>query len=111
MVHGWNGVPGTVKGLFYGGGMSQFCAELVGVTVCFITLAAITFIVFKVIGVILGGHRPTLEVEIGGLDIPEMGCYDYSGMVMDKEVESPHPKGYANPAMSIPSSKLPAATK
>ena len=108
---GWNGVPGTVKGLFYGGGMSQFWAELVGVTVCFITLAVITIVVFKVIGVILGGHRPTLEVEIGGLDIPEMGCYGYSGMVMDKEVESPHPKGYANPAMSIPSSKLPAATK
>jgi Amt family ammonium transporter len=102
---GWNGVPGTVKGLFYGGGMSQFWAELVGVSVCFITLAAITFIVFKVIGVILGGHRPTLEVEIGGLDIPEMGCYGYSGMVMDKEVETPHPKGYSDPAMSVPSSK------
>jgi len=108
---GWNGVPGTVKGLFYGGGMSQFWAELVGVTVCFITLAVITIVVFKVIGVILGGHRPTLEVEIGGLDIPEMGCYGYSGMVMDKEVESPHPKGYTDPAMSIPSSKLPMAVK
>jgi len=26
----WNAVPGYVKGLFYGGGMSQFWAELVG---------------------------------------------------------------------------------
>src|SRR5664280_2785469 len=29
---GWNGVAGTVKGLFYGGGISQFWAELIGVT-------------------------------------------------------------------------------
>jgi Amt family ammonium transporter len=108
---GWNGVPGKVTGLFYGGGMNQFWAELIGCTACFVTLAVLTFIVFKVVGVIVGGHRPTLEVEIGGLDIPEMGCYGYSGMVMDKEVETPHPKGYANPAMSIPSSKLPAAVK
>ena len=92
---GWNGVPGTVKGLFYGGGMSQFWAELVGVTTCFITLAVITFVVFKVIGLILGGHRPSEDVEIGGLDIPEMGVLGYSGMVMDKDVETPHPKGYS----------------
>ena len=103
---GWNGVPGTVKGLFYGGGMSQFWAELVGVTVCFITLAVITFIVFKVVGLILGGHRPSLDVEIGGLDIPEMGCYGYSGMVMDKEVETPHPKGFSSPAASISKSTV-----
>ena len=35
---GLNGVAGNVMGLFYCGGMSQFWAELVGVTTCFITL-------------------------------------------------------------------------
>ena len=100
-----------VLGLFYGGGMSQFWAELIGCVTCFITLAVITYVVFKVIGVVLGGHRPTLDIEIGGLDIPEMGCYGYSGMVMDKEVETPHPKGYSNPAASVPSSsKTPVST-
>ena len=97
---GWNAVPGKVTGLFYGGGMGQFWAELIGVTTCFITLGAITFIVFKVIGLMLGGHRPSLEVEIGGLDIPEMGVLGYSGMVMDKEAETPHPKGYSGAASS-----------
>ena len=107
---GWNGVAGKVTGLFYGGGMGQFWAELIGVATCFVTLGVITFVVFKVIGVILGGHRPSLEVEMGGLDIPEMGCYGYSGMVMDKEVETPHPKGYANPATSVPSPKSTVST-
>ena len=107
---GWNGVPGKVTGLFYGGGMGQFWAELIGVTVCFVTLGVLTFIVFKVVGLVLGGHRPSLEVEIGGLDIPEMGCLGYSGVVMDKEVETPHPKGFSNPALSIPSPKSTVST-
>jgi Amt family ammonium transporter len=97
---GWNGVSGTVRGLFYGGGMSQFWAESVGVLTCFITLALITIIVFKVIGLMIGDHRPSVEVEIGGLDIPEMGVYGYSGMVMDKEAETPHPKGFSSAASS-----------
>jgi Amt family ammonium transporter len=101
-----------VLGLFYGGGMSQFWAELIVVTTCFITLAVITFIVFKVIGAILNGHRPTLDVEIGGLDVPEMGCLGYNGVVMDKEVETPHPKGYSNPSASVPAaSRTPVSTR
>src|SRR3989475_12145302 len=34
---GWNGVPGTVKGLFYGGGLGQFLAGVIGVAYCLIT--------------------------------------------------------------------------
>ena len=34
-----------VKGLFYGGGMSQFLAECVGVAACFVTLAVLSLIV------------------------------------------------------------------
>src|SRR6185369_9146349 len=44
---GWNGVSGTVTGLFYGGGLSQFWAELVGVTTCFITLSLLSLFVYK----------------------------------------------------------------
>jgi len=94
---GWNGVPGKVTGLFYGGGMSQFWAELIGVTTCFVTLAILTIIVFKIADALVG-NRVSEEVEIQGLDIPEMGVLGYSGMVMDKEAETPHPKGYAKPA-------------
>ena len=85
---GWNGVSGTVRGLFYGGGMSQFWAELVGVTTCFVTLAVLSIIVYKFAEVIVG-NRVSLEVEIEGLDVPEMGVPGYAGMVMDKQSETP----------------------
>jgi Amt family ammonium transporter len=89
---GWNGVPGTVRGLFYGGGLSQFWAEAIGVLTCFVTLAVISWVVFKVIDLTIG-LRPDRETEINGLDIPEMGLLGYSGTVMDKESETPYPRG------------------
>jgi Amt family ammonium transporter len=99
---GWNGVSGTVRGLFYGGGLSQFWAELIGVTTCFVTLAVLAFIVFKIVEVAVG-NRVDAEVEIDGLDIPEMGVTGLSGIVMDKHSETPMPKGeqvpVARPAM------------
>ncbi len=36
---GWNGVPGTVKGLFYGDG-SQLIAQLIGTATCFKFIAS-----------------------------------------------------------------------
>lgn len=85
---GFNGVAGNVKGLFYGGGMSQFWAELIGVTTCFVTLSIISIIVYKIIEAMVG-NRVSLEVEIEGLDVPEMGVAGYAGMVMDKRAETP----------------------
>jgi Amt family ammonium transporter len=82
-----------VIGLFYGGGMSQFWAELVGVTTCFVTLGVLSLIVFKIVTLMSGGtQRPTAEVEIDGLDIPEMGVLGYSGCVADKAMETPTSK-------------------
>ncbi len=85
---GWNGVAGTVKGLFYGGGMSQFWAELVGVVTCFVTLTILSFIAYYIAEWTVG-NRVSLEVEIEGLDVPEMGVPGYGGMVMDKQSETP----------------------
>ena len=85
---GWNGVPGTVRGLFYGGGWSQFIAELIGVTTCFVTLSILSIIVYKIAEVLVG-NRVSVEVEIEGLDIPEMGVTGYAGVVMDKQAETP----------------------
>ena len=89
---GWNGVAGNrCKGLFYGGGMGQFWAELIGVTTCFVTLSVLrsssTIIAEKLVG-----NRVSLEVEIEGLDVPEMGVPGYAGIVMDKQSETPMPK-------------------
>jgi len=86
---GWNGVSGTVRGLFYGGGMSQFWAELIGVTTCFVTLSILSIIVYKIAEALVGNRVPE-EVEIEGLDIPEMGVTGYCGMVLDKASETPH---------------------
>jgi Amt family ammonium transporter len=85
---GFNGVAGNVAGLFYGGGMSQLFAELIGVTTCFITLSILSLIVYKIIEVTVG-NRVSVEIEIEGLDIPEMGVAGYAGMVMDKQAETP----------------------
>ena len=89
---GWNGVSGTVKGLFYGGGLSQFWAEFIGVTTCFVTLSALSFVVYFLAEKLVG-NRVSLEVEIDGLDIPEMGVTGYAGVVMDKQSETPMLKG------------------
>ncbi len=85
---GWNAVSGTVKGLFYGGGLGQFWAELIGVTTCFITLSILSIIVYY-LAEMLVGNRVSQEVEIEGLDLPEMGVPGYAGMVMDKQSETP----------------------
>jgi Amt family ammonium transporter len=88
---GWNGVAGTVTGLFYGGGLNQFWAEAVGVVTCIVTLSTIAFVVYKIAEVLVG-NRVSLDTEIEGLDIPEMGVLGYSGVVLDKMAETPNPR-------------------
>jgi Amt family ammonium transporter len=85
---GWNAVPGTVRGLFYGGGMGQFWAELIGVTTCFVTLAVISLVVYFIAEKLVG-NRVSKEVEIAGLDLPEMGAPGYAGVVLDRASETP----------------------
>ncbi len=85
---GWNGVKGTVTGLFYGGGMNQFWAELIGVVTCFITLSVISLIVFKITDVLVG-NRADPSAEVNGLDVPEMGIPGYVGVKLDKFSETP----------------------
>jgi len=74
--------------LFYGD-PSQFVAQLIGVCTNFIYVAAISWVVFKVIGLITGGMRVSPETELDGLDIPEMGTEGYAGVRMDKNSETP----------------------
>lgn len=84
---GWNGVAGTVKGLFYGDS-SQFIAECVGVAANFVYVGLISLIVFKLIDLVIG-LRPSPEVEVDGLDVPEMGIPGYVGIKLDKFSETP----------------------
>jgi len=72
---GLNGVPGPVRGLLYGDG-SQLAAEAIGVVTCFVFVFSVFFVFFKVVDKLVG-NRVSAEVEINGLDIPEMGALAY----------------------------------
>jgi Amt family ammonium transporter len=72
---GWNGVPGTVKGILYGDG-SQLVAQIVGTATCFIFVYAAMWSWFKISNKITP-IRVKAEDELAGLDIPEMGVLGY----------------------------------
>jgi Amt family ammonium transporter len=72
---GFNGVEGTVRGLFYGGA-SQFIAQIIGTVSCFIFIFAVSWGFFKAYDVVFG-MRVSPEVELEGLDVPEMGAHGY----------------------------------
>src|SRR3989449_3162935 len=72
---GFNGVEGTVRGLFYGGA-SQFVAQVIGTTTCFAFIFSASWAFFKVYDLVFG-MRVSPEVELEGLDVPEMGAHGY----------------------------------
>ena len=79
----WNGVPGSVTGLFYGDA-GQLVAQLIGVATllgCMFTLGFVANAVLEMVW----GHRVTAKVELEGLDIPEMGAVGYPEFVLKAE--------------------------
>jgi len=72
---GWNGVPGTVTGLFYGA-PKQFLAEVIGTLTCFVFVFMMFYVFFKVLDKVMG-NRVSAETELAGLDLPEMGALAY----------------------------------
>jgi len=73
---GWNGVPGPVRGLFYGDA-GQLAAECIGALTCFAWVAAVTFVTFKVLSAFTPQRAPAAD-EYQGLDVPEMGIEGYA---------------------------------
>jgi Amt family ammonium transporter len=73
---GWNGVAGPVRGLFYGDA-PQLAASVIGIVVCFAWVAAVTFVVYRVIEKLIG-HRSAPKDELAGLDVPELGSEGYA---------------------------------
>jgi len=73
---GWNGVPGTVRGLFYGD-PAQFTAECIGLIANVLWVGAVTFVTMKIVGALVG-NRVSASTELNGLDVPEMGMEGYS---------------------------------
>lgn len=79
----WNGVTGSVTGLFYGDA-SQLVAQLVGIATLIGFVFTFSFALNWMIEVFLG-HRVSAEAELEGLDIPEMGQLGYPEFVMKPE--------------------------
>ena len=86
---GWNGVGATdylgvagrgVTGLFYGDS-KQLVAQLIETGVGIAWNVVVGGIAFFVIGKLLGSNRVSADVEIAGLDIPEMGLPGYPEFV------------------------------
>ncbi len=72
---GLNGVTGTVKGLFYGGG-PQFAAQVVGALTNIIFVFIIMYVFFKILDKIIP-LRVDPELEIEGLDQAEVAVSAY----------------------------------
>ncbi|HXJ19546.1 MAG TPA: ammonium transporter [Polyangia bacterium] len=106
---GWNGVGATeylgtkgasvmgVAGIFYGDS-KQLIAQIIEVVVCVGWNVLVGGLIFYVVGKLVG-NRVSAEVEIAGLDIPEMGVAGY-----------PETVGLLLPA-DVPSAEIAAAKK
>jgi Amt family ammonium transporter len=71
------GVAGRgVTGLFYGDSKQFMCQCIMGVA-CFTWNFCAGGAIFWLVGKVVGGNRVPPEVEIAGLDIPEMGAPGY----------------------------------
>ncbi|HEU5258477.1 MAG TPA: ammonium transporter [Vicinamibacterales bacterium] len=79
----WNGVPGSVTGLFYGDA-GQLVAQLIGVATLLGFVFSFSFVLNAILEAVWG-HRVTPEVELQGLDIPEMGALGYPEFVLRKD--------------------------
>jgi ammonium transporter, Amt family len=71
----WNGVTGSVTGLFYGDA-SQLVAQLVGIATLVGLVFTMTFVANLVIDAVIG-QRVGAKAELEGLDLPEMGQLGY----------------------------------
>ena len=76
----WNGVNGSVRGLFYGDA-SQLVAQLIGVGTLIGGIFALSYVSGWIMDVIIG-QRVSAADELEGLDIPEMGALCYPEFVL-----------------------------
>jgi Amt family ammonium transporter len=107
---GWNGVGATdylgvagkgVTGLLYGD-HTQIVAQLVEVVSGATWNIVVGGVAFYVIGKLLGSNRVPAEVEIAGLDIPEMGMPAYPEWFAPTSPESVPKSDVAAAKASVP---------
>ena len=64
----WNGVATAPIGFFYGGGLNQFYAELIGVVANVLWVFPVAMLSFWVIGLLVGGNRTCVSAGSGCVD-------------------------------------------
>ena len=79
----WNGVTGSVTGLFYGDA-SQLVAQLIGIATLVGFVFTFSYVLNWILDVILG-QRVSAETEVAGLDLPEMGALGFPEFVFVTE--------------------------
>uniref|UniRef100_A0A7V4XQK3 Ammonium transporter n=1 Tax=Acidobacterium capsulatum TaxID=33075 RepID=A0A7V4XQK3_9BACT len=79
----WNGVTGSVTGLFYGDA-SQLVAQLVGIVTLIGFVFTFSFVLNWILDITMG-QRVSAESEVAGLDLPEMGQLGYPEFVFKPE--------------------------
>ena len=97
---GWNGVPGTVRGLFYGDA-SQLAAQSIGVLTNIIFVFTAFYVFFKVLDAVLGNRVKAVD-EVEGLDVPEMGVLGYPDVVLLPGGSDGHIRVPMDPAVARP---------
>jgi Amt family ammonium transporter len=76
--YGLNGVPQTVRGLFFGGGLHQLGAQFIGAITGFALVYLLGYACIGLVQKILG-NRADLADEDRGLDWSETGALGYQG--------------------------------
>ncbi len=71
----WNGVNGSVTGLFYGDA-GQLVAQLIGVCTLVGFVFTFSFVINMIVDAVVG-QRVAAKAELEGLDLPEMGALGY----------------------------------
>ena len=80
----WNGVAGSVTGIFYGDNGGQLVAQLIGI----VTLVGFVFTLSFVFNLLVDwfvGQRVAPKAELEGLDLPEMGALGYPEFELKSE--------------------------
>ncbi len=88
---GWNGVPGGVRGILYGDA-SQLVMQLIDAGVVAVFGFVVAYIWFRVSDKITP-IRVSKDVEIQGLDIPEMGALGYPDFTTSSRSSGTAPSG------------------
>lgn len=79
----WNGVNGSVTGLFYGD-PNQLVAQLIGIATLLGFVFTFSFVLNWLLDVLVG-QRVSAEAEVEGLDLPEMGQLGYPEFIFKPE--------------------------